>query len=153
MHPRLNLGCGTDILPDWENVDHLRLPGVDTVHNLAIYPWPFVTQSIEEIRAIDLLEHLPSHTQDLRPGVVAFIEECWRLLIPHGHLFIQSPGDQAAFAWTDPTHVRTFTAESMDFFDPDTPFGSSTGFYSECHFKVHTTVLANGNLQWRMWKR
>ena len=150
---RLNIGCGNDILPDWINVDHLRLPGVNEVHNLAVYPWPFVTESVEEIRAIDLLEHLPSHTQDLRPGVVAFIEECWRLLVPGGHLFIQSPGDKAAFAWTDPTHVRTFTRESMDFFDPDTPFGKTTGFYSECHFKVTTQELPNGNLQWSMWKR
>ena len=149
---RINLGCGHDVQETFTNLDVLPLPGVDVVHNLALYPWPFENECANEIRAIDVLEHLPSHTQDLRPGVIAFVEECWRILEPGGLLFIQTPGHRAEFAWTDPTHVRTFTRDSFDFFDPTTDFGKATGFYSDCTFKVDTVELENGNLQARMVK-
>ena len=149
---RINLGAGHDIQQSFTNLDILPLPGIDVVHNLNNYPWPFEDQSASEIRAIDVIEHMPNFTHDDRPGVIAFVEECWRILEPGGLLFIQTPGVNAAFAWTDPTHVRTFTRDSFDFFDPTTDFGKATGFYSYCTFKVDTIELENGNLQARMVK-
>lgn len=149
---KLNLGCGNDVRDGYVNVDYLDLPGVDVVHNLAVYPWPFDDGSAERIQAIDVVEHLPSHTQDLRPGVIAFVEECHRILMPHGRLVIQTPGAAAPFAWTDPTHVRVFTPESMDFFDPETGFGKKNGYYSQCKFAVASQVMENGNLVFQMVK-
>jgi cyclopropane fatty-acyl-phospholipid synthase-like methyltransferase len=144
---RLNLGAGRDIQNGWVNVDYLALPGIDVVHNLAIYPWPFQDESVEEIRAIDIIEHMPSHTRDLRPGVIAFIEQSYRILIPGGKILIQTPGHRAEFAWTDPTHVRTFTRDSFTFFDPAQPFGMKDGFYSHAKFSVNVDEMENGNLK------
>lgn len=148
----VNLGAGTDIQPGWLNVDLVPLDGINLVHNMAIYPWPIESNSAMQIRAVDVLEHLPPYTQDLKPGVIAFIEECHRILKPGGVLFIQTPGWRAEFLWIDPTHVRGFDIASMDFFDPNTHYGTTTGFYSDCKFKVHAEELENHNIRFWMEK-
>lgn len=148
----INLGAGTDIQPGWVNVDLVPLEGIDLIHNMAIYPWPFDDDTASNIRAVDVLEHLPSYTQDLKPGVIAFIEECHRILKPGGVIFIQTPGWRAEFLWIDPTHVRGFDIKSMDFFDPNTEYGTTTGFYSQCKFNVRAEELENHNLRFWMEK-
>jgi len=37
---KLNIGCGKDIKEDYVNLDSVKLPEVDVVHNLDKYPWP-----------------------------------------------------------------------------------------------------------------
>ncbi len=84
--------------------------------------------------------------------IIAFIEECWRILKTGGELYIQAPGYRAEFLWQDPTHVRGFHIKSFNLFDPDTEYGKTTGFYSECKFKVKAEELENHNLRFYMVK-
>lgn len=147
----INIGAGTDTDNDYINVDMVALEGIDVVHNLMNYPWPFEDNSADEIRAVDVLEHLPPYIGE-EHGVIKFINECWRILKPGGELYIQTPGWRAEFLWIDPTHVRGFDIQSMDFFDPEKPFGKSTGFYSPYKFSVRAEELANHNLRFWMKK-
>lgn len=147
---KINLGAGSDLAPSHVNVDMIDLPGIDVVHNLMHFPYPFDDNSATHIRAVDVLEHLDHYTPDFRPGVVAFVEECHRILEPGGELYIQAPGWDAAFLWIDPTHVRGFHTESMDFFDPETHYGQTTGFYSSAKFRVRVQQLENKNIRWWM---
>ena len=55
---KLNIGCGKDIKPEFVNLDNVKLPGVNLVHDLDKFPWPFEDNSFEYIRAISVLEHL-----------------------------------------------------------------------------------------------
>jgi len=148
---KINLGAGTDQTPGWTNVDMIDIPGIDVVHNLMNFPYPFEDNSASDIKAIDVLEHLPPYIGEAH-GVIKFIEECHRILKPGGTLFLQTPGWKAEFLWIDPTHVRGFDIQSMDFFDPDTHFGKTTGFYSKCKFKVRAEELPNHNLRFWMTK-
>ena len=148
---KINIGAGTDIQPGYINVDMAELDGIDVVHNLMNYPWPFEDNSASEIRAIDVLEHLPPYIGE-EHGVIKFINECWRILKTGGELYIQTPGWRAEFLWIDPTHVRGFDVQSMDFFDPEKPFGQSTGFYSPHKFSVRAEELENHNLRFWMKK-
>lgn len=148
---KINLGAGTDIQEGYVNVDMVDLEGIDVVHNLMRYPWPFEDNSASEIRAVDVLEHLPPYIGE-EHGVIKFINECWRILEHGGELFIQTPGWRAEFLWIDPTHVRGFDIQSMDFFDPEKPFGKSTGFYSPYKFSVRAEELENHNLRFWMKK-
>lgn len=143
---KLNLGAGTDIQKgeEWVNLDIVALDGIDVVHDLNQYPWPFDYSNFNEVRAIDVLEHLDDP--------VRFITECWNVLQPGGVLFIQTPRYDAEFLWIDPTHKRGFHEQSMDFFDPDTHFGRTTGFYSHARFKVRAEVMPNKNLRFSMIK-
>lgn len=149
---RINLGAGNDPTPGFVNVDMLDLPGIDVVHNLMDFPYPFEDESAAEIRAIDVLEHLDHYTADRRPSVIAFIEECHRILKPGGELYIQTPGYDAEFMWQDVTHVRGFHPKSMDLFDPDTEYGKTNGYYSKATFKVRVEQLPNKNLRYWMTK-
>jgi predicted SAM-dependent methyltransferase len=146
----INLGAGADAKEGFVNVDLLDLAGIDVVHNLMDFPYPFEDASAVEITAYDVLEHLDHYSKEGRPAVIAFIEECHRILQPGGALFIQTPRYDAEFLWDDPTHVRGFTERSMDFFDGSKLFGQTTGFYSSARFGVEAEVLPNKNLQFRM---
>lgn len=141
---KLNIGCGTDIIPGWVNVDIVEVPGVDVVHDLNLSPWPFKDGSASKIQALDVLEHVNE--------VIPFIEECYRILEPGGELFMRTPRYDAEFLWIDPTHKRGFHEQSMDFFDTSKPFGQSTGFYSEARFNVSCVILPNKNLEFSMNK-
>lgn len=148
---KINLGCGQDINPEWFNVDMVDIDGVDVVHNLMNFPYPFEDNEAIEIKAVDVLEHLPPYIGE-EHGVIKFINECHRILKPGGTLYIQTPGWRAEFLWIDPTHVRGFDIKSMDFFDPTTHFGQTTGFYSPCKFKVRAEELPNHNIRFYMEK-
>ena len=153
---KISLGCGTEPEEgdEWLNVDIVKLDGIDVVYNLMNYPWTFAEDnSIEYIKAKDIIEHMATHLPDGRNSVIAFIEECHRILKTGGILFIQTPSWEADFFWIDPTHVRPFDKRSFDFFDDTTDFGRSTGFYSECQFKVTCVELENKNLQFTLVKR
>lgn len=147
---KIYLGAGTDRRSGYIHVDHLPLEGIDVVHNLMDFPYPFKDEEAEHIIAIDVLEHLDHYTNGGKPTVIAFIEECHRILKAGGELFIQTPRYDADFLWIDPTHVRGFHEQSMDFFDPTTHFGKTTGFYSQAKFKVICKILPNKNLQFTM---
>lgn len=155
LKTKLNLGAGELIErgDEWLNLDLLDLPGIDIVHNLVFLPYPFEGEQFEYVQALDVLEHLPSYTPDWKPMIVAFIEEMHRILKPGGTLYIQTPGYNAEFLYIDITHVRGFHPESMDFFDPDKPFGQTTGFYSKAKFRVSVEQLENKNLRFTMVKR
>lgn len=149
---KLHLGCGTEILPDYINSDIVDLPGVDKVWNVMYFPWPWDDLSMDEIRAKDLIEHLPTHTNDYKSTYIQFIEEAYRILKPGGLLWIQTPGWRADFCWIDFSHVRPFDVRSFDFLDSSTDFGRSTGFYTHAKFKVKAQELENHNLIFEMTK-
>lgn len=104
---RLHLGCGNKIVPGFINVDKLHLPGVDVQWDLNNLPWPWEDASVCEIIANHVVEHLSC-------GLVAFMDEAWRLLMPGGTLYIEVPdGADPDLAWCDPTHIRPYRPHSF----------------------------------------
>jgi SAM-dependent methyltransferase len=151
---KISLGAGEEpeLEKDWVNVDLVELPNIQVIHNLMKFPYPFENESADFIKAKDLIEHLAGYAADGRPILIAFIEECYRILKTGGTLWIQTPSWEADFLWIDPTHVRGFDKRSFDFFDPETDFGKATGFYSKAKFKVEAKELENKNLQFNLIK-
>ncbi len=82
---KLNLGCGDDVRDGYVNVDFREThPSVMQV-DLSKFPWPFETDSADEIMMLDFLEHFPYAS-------TAFILlECFRVLKPDGTVVIQVP--------------------------------------------------------------
>lgn len=149
---KLNLGAGQYLKEGFINVDQFSLPGIDVVHNLCNFPYPFEDESSNEIVAYDLIEHFPSHV-DGENTVLKFVTECHRILKKGGVLFIQTPRYDAEFLYIDLTHTRGFHEKSFDFLDPSTEYGKTTGFYTDAKFSVRCTILENHNLRFRMVKR
>lgn len=150
---KINLGSGNDPLDGHVNVDMLERDDVDIVHNLMDFPYPFEDNSASHIKAIDVIEHLDNYTDDKRPAIMAFIDECARILQPGGELYIQAPGWDSEVFKIDPTHVRGFHINTFDFFDPDTRYGQIRDFYDGPKFKVRAEELENKNLRFWMTKR
>lgn len=124
----VNLGCGNKKLKDCIGVDFRKTEAVDILHDLRIYPWPFEDEQFENIMAKDIIEHMVE--------VIPFIDECWRISKPDGHLYIRTTYFMSEQSYRDPTHYHYFTLESFDYFDPDTILGVQYGWYSNRKWKV-----------------
>ena len=83
---RLNLGCSTEFFPasdGWVNVDCRQFPGVDFVADLERSPWPWPDNSVDEVYASHVLEHLDDP--------LAAMMEIRRILKPGGKVTIIVP--------------------------------------------------------------
>lgn len=136
---RLHLGCGNEILPGWVNHDLVALPGVDVVHDLTAFPWPFPDHAFEEVRLFHVLEHLPDPVRTM--------EELHRVCAPGGRVTIRVPYWNSRDFATDPTHRTSFSEHSFDYFDPSTHHGRERPYYSTARFRVdrkHYWIKARG---------
>jgi SAM-dependent methyltransferase len=102
---RLNLGCGYNQWPGWVNVDAFDVCKPDVVHNLEVTPFPWDDDSVDEIQARHIFEHL-------REWWPAFCE-CARILKPGGRLEIRTPHESSKSAMTYRDHHHTFSHYSF----------------------------------------
>ena len=111
MGHKLNLGCGRVIKPGWVNHDIMPGDGVDLVFDLekcGIEPFPLETDSVSEIRASHLIEHIDR--------VLPFMQEMWRIAEPGCRFTLELPFGATDMAWADPTHKRPYFVRSFDYF-------------------------------------
>ena len=125
---KLNLGAGTDIRTGYVNHDLVGLPGISVVHDLNSFPWPWADQSVEEIVARDLLEHLDDF--------MAAMEEMHRILKPGALARVKVPYWNSWCRHADPTHKRGFHELTFRFFDPDSPYCKERHYYSSARFHI-----------------
>jgi predicted SAM-dependent methyltransferase len=82
---KLNFGSNNVRVDGYTNVDGLALENVDVVHDFTTYPYPFETDSIDDILMIEVLEHISfRQTHNV-------LSELRRILKPGGRLYIQVP--------------------------------------------------------------
>lgn len=116
---KINLGCGSLPEPGFVNVDMWPQPGVDLVHDLDVFRWPFKDGEAEEIRAFDVYEHVDHPLE--------FMGECHRILEPGGILYIHTAYWKNPCSFRDPTHKRFLTKESFDYWIPGTELHARYG--------------------------
>jgi SAM-dependent methyltransferase len=130
---KINLGAGNDIKPGYINHDLVYLPGIDVVHNLNQYPWPWKDGIASEIIVKDVLEHL----DELIPA----LEEIYRILSPSGIAFIKVPYWNGWSRHADPTHKRGFHELTFHFFDPTSPYCKNRHYYSSARFLIEEEIF------------
>lgn len=137
---KLNLGAGSDARDGYVNTDLVDLPGIDVVHDLDTFPWPFDDDAATEILALDVFEHVD------KP--LGFVAECWRILAPGGRLHVRAPHWQSPNAATDPTHRRSVTEATFDYWVPGTPLHTSFGaaYAQGRHFRKVSARQEGGNV-------
>jgi len=109
---KLNLGCCDTLLPDFVNVDLVPGPGVE-VADLR-QPWPWADDSVEHVRAWDIIEHLPDK--------IFTMNELWRVLKPGGTAEIAIPTTDGPGAFQDPTHVSFWNRRSFLYYEVGNPY-------------------------------
>lgn len=98
---KLNIGCGREMMPGWINLDIVKAPWVDVVHDLDITPYPFKDNSVDVIVANDIIEHL--HYPE------KMIREFHRIAKPGAKIYISTSHFASPVAWRDITHRSTYS--------------------------------------------
>jgi hypothetical protein len=98
-YKKLNLGCGVNLMEGYLNIDKFGKP--DLVHDLNVFPWPFDDDSVEEVNAKHVLEHL-GETIEQRFGI---IKELYRICKNGAMIHIEVPHPRHEDFISDPTHV------------------------------------------------
>jgi len=132
---KLNLGCGKHILPGFINLDFINALGVDVVHDLNKFPYPFEDNTFDHIKAINIIEHLKDPEKVIR--------ELNRIAKPNATMEIVVPHYSSHIAWYDMTHVRPFSLKSLEVYNVDSKddFSTLLNTDTKIRFRVETTPL------------
>ena len=120
----LLIGCGQQRVKyaalaghaSWEALTTLDINPAhnpDVVHDLNVFPYPFLDNTFEEIHAYEVLEHLG--VQGDAEAYFGQFSEFWRILKPGGYFFGSCPDWQSVWAWADPSHRRIITQGTLTF--------------------------------------
>ena len=123
---KLNLGCGEDIRKGYVNMDFVKKPGVDVIHDINKYPWPFKDNTFNIVYASHVLEHVDD--------LVKTMEELKRVCKDKARIIIRVPHFSCGVSYRDPTHKRLFSYFTFDYF-------TKKCFYGLTEYKIKTRKL------------
>lgn len=117
MALRYNLGCGFQKKKGYVNVDKSEAVNPDILADVEIMPWTWAQSNKADLIEMD---NLAEHISREKLTFVRFMAECHRVLEKGGILWYRVPelreGNLMA-AFSDPTHINWYTAETTDYFD------------------------------------
>lgn len=133
---RVNLACGQMKKEGYIGIDSVATEAADIVHDLFNFPWPFEDNSVYEFECSHFVEHIPIQLKDGSFGMIRFMEEVWRCLIPGGTIHITAPYYTSMRAWQDPTHTRGITDVTFTYFNKKLVEAMKMDHYSgKCNFE------------------
>jgi len=106
---KLNLGSGYRKEEGYINIDNRAETDPDMVLDVN-EGLPFDDGSVDEIKAVDFLEHIPIGK------TIPLIEEIYRVLKPGGLFTSLTPSTDGRGAFQDPTHVSFWNCNSWVYF-------------------------------------
>ena len=109
---RVDLACGQR-----KKDDKVATDKTDRVHDLMTFPWPFKDEEVYEFNCEHFVEHIPMTLPGGENGLIRFMEEIYRCLMPGGTIRIAAPYYSSIEAWQDPTHVRAISERTFVYFD------------------------------------
>ena len=109
MKKILDIGCGNHKIKGSTGIDSVKIKGVDIVHDLDKFPYPFKENSFDIIFANQVLEHLESPLDKI-------LSELCRICKPGGKIKVIVPHALSVGAFSDPTHKKFFTYFTFDYF-------------------------------------
>src|SRR5262245_46645576 len=138
---KIELGCGRTPTPGYIHHDRKKhAPHVDVVHDLDVLPWPWESESCDEILGLDVFEHLHRMPEE-------WLRECQRILRPGGLLLLRVPAFGSPWHVIDPTHVRGFHPLNFDYFIEGRDLHSRYGhFYFEFSFRDGSVTTEDYNI-------
>jgi len=105
---RLNIGCGNDYRKGYVNCDFTDRIKVDKIVNLEKTPLPFKDNSVDEILAFHVLEHVKNFPK--------LMHDLHRICKKNARVKIKVPFYSAWGHYNDPTHVRFFSPFTFNYF-------------------------------------
>ena len=117
----IDLGGAHNSPEGYQSVDYQ-----DADHNCDIAEGlPFPDNSIGCVRAVDFLEHIPKCRNsgckhEKGECAIAVMKEIYRVLVPNGVLWSNTPSTDGRGAWQDLTHLSGWNDNSFWYFTQDT---------------------------------
>jgi hypothetical protein len=142
---RINLGCGHRKREGYHNVDKFAGCAPDEVADLERFPWPWESDSADEVLLIHVLEHLGATTE----AYFNVFRELYRICRHGARVQITVPHPRHDTFLADPTHVRPVTIDGLSMFSrrqceiwirdgrPNTPVAAMIGV----DFEIESTSL------------
>lgn len=139
---KLNLGCGEMTLYGWVNVDVYEDSGIDVVMDLDHHPWPWADESVSQVLALDVYEHVDDP--------LGFVNDLWRVCKPGARARLRTTKWDTRQSYTDPTHKRFLTEESFDYWVPGTEFHRryGAGYSGGRHWLLEHVGQDGQELEW-----
>jgi len=109
---RLDLGCGVWKTQGFVGVDIYEGPEVDVTADLN-RRFPFPDNSVDEIKAHDVIEHLKDNIHSMN--------EIWRVCKPYAKVDIRVPSTDGRGAFQDPTHISFWNLNSFKYYCVEFP--------------------------------
>jgi len=104
---RVDIGCGDRKPEGFIGVDVCPGPAVDIVADIS-KQFPFADDSVDELRAYDVVEHLPDRINTMN--------EIWRVCKPGAKIDILVPSTDGRGAFQDPTHISFWNINSFGYY-------------------------------------
>lgn len=105
---KLHLGCGNDYKKGYVNIDSSKEVNPDKVWNLEKTPLPFKDNSVDEVLANHVFEHIVNF--------IPLMHELHRICKNNSKIKIKTPFYSAWGQYNDPTHVRFFSPFTFNYF-------------------------------------
>jgi SAM-dependent methyltransferase len=120
----LDIGCGNHKWPGSIGLDIIPLAGVDIVHDLNQFPYPFPNDTFDLVRVIHVIEHIRS--------IPKTMEEIHRISKNGGEVIVETPHYTDVSSWQDPSHLWHLNTRSFNFFLA----GHASSYYSTARFEI-----------------
>ena len=137
----LDIGCGKSKVQGAVGVDFKAYLGVDVVHDLNNFPYPFDEGEFDKIYIFDTLF--------LLDDPLKVMEEVYRICKSGGDVVVMQPYFRSVWNYVDPWVKNFATVHSFAFYDPDDPICSRYE-YSSARFYT-TRIIFNEGLRNRRW--
>jgi SAM-dependent methyltransferase len=105
---KIQLGCENDYKQGYINIDKSPSVNPDVVWDLEKQPLPFADNSVDEVLANAIVEHINNF--------VPLMHELHRICKPGAKIHIMTSFYSAWGQYNDPTHVRFFGVHTFDYF-------------------------------------
>ncbi len=112
---KLNLGCGFKHKENFLNVDFFSECEPDILHNLEEFPYPFESDSVNEVVLDNVLEHLGQNFLVFNQ----IIKELYRICCNQALINIKVPHPRHDNFFGDPTHVRAILPQTLALYDQE----------------------------------
>jgi ubiquinone/menaquinone biosynthesis C-methylase UbiE len=154
----LDLACGQNKVteaaigkePDTCTITGVDVAGnADVIHDLFSFPYPFESESVDEIYSSHFIEHIPMEYVEVdgkrKDMLFAFVDEVYRMLKPGGKATLIFPCATSIRAFQDPTHRRFIPATTAYYFNKEWRTINKLDHYNvECDFDFVVGEAVNG---------
>jgi hypothetical protein len=133
---KLHLGCGNDKREGYVNVDSAKEVQPDKVWNLEKTPLPFKDNSVEEVVANHVFEHVVNF--------IPLMHDLHRICKKAALIKVKTPFYSAWGQYNDPTHVRFFSPFTFNYFNGKNNYSHQVKSINETNLKVEKVRINFG---------